>query len=311
MAAGIIPAVFHVWGDVYMSRDSEKQNTDTVKEQVLQIPISEIIPFEGHPFKVTDDELMQQTVDSIIQLGVLNPVIVRPGKEGGYEMVSGHRRMRAAELAGRKTLPAIVRDLNDDEAVILMVDSNLQRESILPSERAKAYKMKLEALKHQGSREDLTSSQVGTKLRTDDILARQTNSSRNQVQRYVRLTELKPELQEMVDTKQIAFNPAVEISFLSDDEQEKFIDAMDYSQSTPSLAQAQRLKKLSREGKCTREAMYEIMSEEKKEDMDQVTLKGDTLRKYFPRNYTPYQMEQTIIKLLQQWQKTRQRSHTR
>ena len=295
-----------------MSTDSEKLNTDTEKEQVLQIPISEITPFEGHPFKVTDDELMQQTVDSIIQLGVLNPVIVRPGKEGGYEMVSGHRRMRAAELAGRKTLPAIVRNLNDDEAVILMVDSNLQRESILPSERAKAYKMKLEALKHQGKREILTSPQLGEKSSwAVSMVANDSGESRTQVQRYVRLTELKPELLEMVDAKQIAFNPAVEISFLSPDEQEQFIDAMDYSQSTPSLAQAQRLKKLSREGKCTREAMYEIMSEEKKEDMDQVTLKGDTLRKYFPRNYTPYQMEQTIIKLLQQWQKTRQRSHTR
>ena len=220
-------------------------------EQVQQIPLSEIRPFKNHPFKVTDDELMQQTIDSIMQVGVLNPAIIRPAPEGGYEMVAGHRRLHAADLAGLKTIPAIVRNLDDDEAVILMVDSNLQRETISPMERAQAYKMKLEALKHQGKRRDLTSSQVGTKLRTDEIIAQQTGSSRNQVQRFVRLNELVPEIQEKVDSKEIAFSPAVELSYLTRDEQKQFLDAMDYSQNTPSLSQAQRLKKLSREGKCT------------------------------------------------------------
>ena len=280
-------------------------------EQVQQIPLSEIRPFKNHPFKVTDDELMQQTIDSIMQVGVLNPAIIRPAPEGGYEMVSGHRRLHAADLAGLKTIPAIVRNLDDDEAVILMVDSNLQRETISPMERAQAYKMKLEALKHQGKRRDLTSSQVGTKLRTDEIIAQQTGSSRNQVQRFVRLNELVPEIQKKVDSKEIAFSPAVELSYLTRDEQKQFLDAMDYSQNTPSLSQAQRLKKLSREGKCTKEVMRSIMSEEKKEEQERITLSSDTLRKYFPRSYTPLQMQQTIIKLLEQWQKKQQRRNER
>ncbi len=280
-------------------------------EQVQQIAVSEIRPFKNHPFKVLDDELMQQTVDSIKEVGVLNPTIIRPLPEGGYEMVAGHRRQHAAELAGLDTIPAIVRNLTDDEAVILMVDSNLQREVITPMERAQAYKMKMDALKHQGKRTDLTSSQIGTKLRADEIIAEQTGSSRNQVQRYVRLTELLPEVQEKVDSKEIAFSPAVELSYLSHDEQKQFLDAMDYSQNTPSLSQAQRLKKLSREGKCTQEAMYSIMSEEKKDELDRITLSTDVLRKYFPRSYTPIQMQNTIIKLLEQWQKKRQRQNER
>ena len=279
-------------------------------EQVQQIPLSEIRPFKNHPFKVTDDELMQQTIDSIMQVGVLNPAIIRPAPEGGYEMVSGHRRLHAADLAGLKTIPAIVRNLDDDEAVILMVDSNLQRETISPMERAQAYKMKLEALKHQGKRVDLTCDQVGHKLdskKSIQKVAEDAGESKTQVQRYIRLTELLPEVQKKVDSKEIAFSPAVELSYLTHDEQKQFLDAMDYSQNTPSLSQAQRLKKLSREGKCTKEAMRSIMSEEKKEEQERITLSSDTLRKYFPRSYTPLQMQQTIIKLLEQWQKKQQR----
>lgn len=275
-------------------------------EQVQQIPLSEIRPFKNHPFKVTDDELMQQTIDSIMQVGVLNPAIIRPAPEGGYEMVAGHRRLHAADLAGLKTIPAIVRNLDDDEAVILMVDSNLQRETISPMERAQAYKMKLEALKHQGKRVDLTCDQVGHKLdskKSIQKVAEDAGESKTQVQRYIRLTELLPEVQKKVDSKEIAFSPAVELSYLTRDEQKQFLDAMDYSQNTPSLSQAQRLKKLSREGKCTQEAMRSIMSEEKKEEQERITLSSDTLRKYFPRSYTPLQMQQTIIKLLEQWQK--------
>ena len=283
-------------------------------EQVQQIPLSEIRPFKNHPFKVTDDELMQQTIDSIMQVGVLNPAIIRPAPEGGYEMVSGHRRLHAADLAGLKTIPAIVRNLNDDEAVILMVDSNLQRETISPMERAQAYKMKLEALKHQGKRVDLerktTSTQIAQKLSVEKV-ADEAGTSRDQVRRYIRLTELLPEVQKKVDSKEIAFSPAVELSYLSHDEQKQFLDAMDYSQNTPSLSQAQRLKKLSREGKCTKDAMFSIMSEEKKEEKERITLESDTLRKYFPRSYTPLQMQQTIIKLLEQWQKKRQRQNER
>ncbi len=283
-------------------------------EQVQQIPLSEIRPFRNHPFKVTDDELMQQTIDSIMQVGVLNPAIIRPAPEGGYEMVSGHRRLHAADLAGLKTIPAIVRNLNDDEAVILMVDSNLQRETISPMERAQAYKMKLEALKHQGKRVDLerktTSTQIAQKLSVEKV-ADEAGTSRDQVRRYIRLTELLPEVQKKVDSKEIAFSPAVELSYLSHDEQKQFLDAMDYSQNTPSLSQAQRLKKLSREGKCTKDAMFSIMSEEKKEEKERITLESDTLRKYFPRSYTPLQMQQTIIKLLEQWQKKRQRQNER
>ena len=285
-------------------------------EQVQQIPLSEIHPFKNHPFKVTDDELMQQTIDSIMQVGVLNPAIIRPAPEGGYEMVAGHRRLHAADLAGLKTIPAIVRNLDDDEAVILMVDSNLQRETISPMERAQAYKMKLEALKHQGKKLELqtdsTSPQVGEKSSwAVSIVASDANASRSQVQRFVRLNELVPEIQEKVDSKEIAFSPAVELSYLTRDEQKQFLDAMDYSQNTPSLSQAQRLKKLSREGKCTKEAMRSIMSEEKKEEQERITLSSDTLRKYFPRSYTPLQMQQTIIKLLEQWQKKQQRRNER
>lgn len=283
-------------------------------EQVQQIPLSEIRPFKNHPFKVTDDELMQQTIDSIMQVGVLNPAIIRPAPEGGYEMVAGHRRLHAADLAGLKTIPAIVRNLDDDEAVILMVDSNLQRETISPMERAQAYKMKLEALKHQGKRVDLTCDQVGHKLdskKSIQKVAEDAGESKTQVQRYIRLTELLPEVQKKVDSKEIAFSPAVELSYLTCDEQKQFLDAMDYSQNTPSLSQAQRLKKLSREGKCTQEAMRSIMSEEKKEEQERITLSSDTLRKYFPRSYTPLQMQQTIIKLLEQWQKKQQRRNER
>lgn len=283
-------------------------------EQVQQIPLSEIRPFKNHPFKVTDDELMQQTIDSIMQVGVLNPAIIRPAPEGGYEMVAGHRRLHAADLAGLKTIPAIVRNLDDDEAVILMVDSNLQRETISPMERAQAYKMKLEALKHQGKRVDLegksTSTQIAQKLSVEKVAA-EAGTSRDQVRRYIRLTELLPEVQKKVDSKEIAFSPAVELSYLTRDEQKQFLDAMDYSQNAPSLSQAQRLKKLSREGKCTQEAMRSIMSEEKKEEQERITLSGDTLRKYFPRSYTPLQMQQTIIKLLEQWQKKQQRRNER
>ena len=283
-------------------------------EQVQQIPLSEIRPFKNHPFKVTDDELMQQTIDSIMQVGVLNPAIIRPAPEGGYEMVAGHRRLHAADLAGLKTIPAIVRNLDDDEAVILMVDSNLQRETIGPMERAQAYKMKLEALKHQGKRVDLegksTSTQIAQKLSVEKVAA-EAGTSRDQVRRYIRLTELLPEVQKKVDSKEIAFSPAVELSYLTHDEQKQFLDAMDYSQNTPSLSQAQRLKKLSREGKCTKEAMRSIMSEEKKEEQERITLSSDTLRKYFPRSYTPLQMQQTIIKLLEQWQKKQQRRNER
>ena len=283
-------------------------------EQVQQIPLSEIRPFKNHPFKVTDDELMQQTIDSIMQVGVLNPAIIRPAPDGGYEMVSGHRRLHAADLAGLKTIPAIVRNLNDDEAVILMVDSNLQRETISPMERAQAYKMKLEALKHQGKRVDLegktTSTQIAQKLSVEKV-ADEAGTSRDQVRRYIRLTELLPEVQKKVDSREIAFSPAVELSYLSHDEQKQFLDAMDYSQNTPSLSQAQRLKKLSREGKCTKDAMFSIMSEEKKDEKERITLESDTLRKYFPRSYTPLQMQQTIIKLLEQWQKKRQRQNER
>ena len=295
-----------------MPKKTESKDTQSTQpEQVQQVRISDIHPFKNHPFKVVDDALMQETVDSIMQFGVLNPTIIRPDPGGGYEMVAGHRRLHASSLAGKDTIPAIVRNLTDDEAVILLVDTNLQRENISPMERAQAYKMKMEALKHQGQRTDLASTQVGRKLETAEIIAQQTGESKNQVRRFVRLTELVPELQTMVDKNELAFNPAVELSYLKPEEQKGVLDAMAYSQNTPSLSQAQRLKKLSREGKCTQDAMYKVMSEEKKDELDRVTLKSDTLRKYFPRNYTPKQMEQTIIKLLEQWQKKRQRQNER
>lgn len=279
-------------------------------EQVVQIPLSELHPFEGHPFKVVDDELMQDTVDSIMQFGVLTPAIVRPDPDGGYEMVAGHRRLRASEIAGKETMPVIVRNMTDDEAIILMVDSNLQRENILPSERAFAYRMKLEAIKHQGKRRDLTSGQVVQKLSVETV-ADGTGESYKQVQRYIRLTELVPPLMDMVDSKQLAFNPAVELSYLKHEEQTQFLDAMDYAQATPSLSQAQRLKKLSQDGKCTSEAMCAVMSEEKKSELDHLTLRNDVLSKYFPKSYTPQKMQKTIIKLLEQWQKKRQRDNER
>lgn len=292
-----------------MAKTEKSAEHDNQTEQVQQIHIRQIHPFAGHPFKVMDDELMQDTVDSIMQFGVMSPAIIRPDPGGGYEMVAGHRRLRASEIAGKETIPAIVRNLTDDEAVILMVDSNLQRETILPSERAKAYKMKLEALKHQGR---ATSRQVGEKSSWAVAkVSADANESERQVHRYIRLTELIPELQEKVDSKEIAFSPAVELSFLSEKEQAGVLDAMDYAQATPSLSQAQRMKKLSQEGKCTQDAMYAVMSEEKKGELDRVTLKSDLLRKYFPRNYTPKQMENTIINLLEQWQKKRQRQNER
>ena len=275
-------------------------------ERVQEIPLEELHPFKNHPFKVIDDESMLRTVESVARYGVLAPAIARPRVEGGYELVAGHRRHHASELAGKETMPVIVRELDDDAAVILMVDSNLQRERILPSERAFAYKMKMDAIKHQGSRSDLTSGQVVQKSSLEQI-AEGTGESYKQVQRYIRLTELIPELLKMVDEGIIKFNPAVELSFLKKEEQENFIEAMDYSQNTPSLSQAQRLKKLSQDGKCTLEAMCAVMDEQKKEELDKVVIKDDVLKKYFPKSYTPKQMESTIIKLLEQWQKKRNR----
>ena len=290
---------------------TEESRADAQREKVVEIPLSELHPFKGHPFKVKDDEAMMETADSIKQYGVLVPAIARPDPEGGYELVAGHRRHRASELAEKETMPVIVRDLDDDAATIIMVDSNLQRESLLPSERAFAYKMKLDAMKHQGERVDLTSSQVGTKLRADEILAQQAGSSRNQVQRYIRLTELIPELMDMVDEKKIALNPAYELSFLKKEEQVDLLDAMDSEQATPSLYQSQRLKKYSPEGHLTLDMMRVIMGEEKKSDLDRVTFTSDTLRKYFPKSYTPQRMQDTIIKLLEAWQKKRQRDQER
>lgn len=284
-------------------------------EQVVQLKLSELHPFEGHPFQVRDDEEMQQMVESLSEFGVLVPLIVRPDPYGGYEILSGHRRHRASKLAEKETVPAIIRDLDDDAAIILMCDSNLQRENILPSERAWAYKMKLDALKHQGKRNDLqqdsTSSQVGTKLRADEQIAQQVGESRNQIQRYIRLTNLLPEVLDMVDSKQISFNPAVELSYLKPNEQKDFLEAMDATQAAPSLSQAQRMKKLSQEGGCTLEAMCDIMNEVKKGELDHVTIKNDVLRKYFPKSYTPKQMEDTIIRLLEQWQRRKQRDMNR
>ena len=291
---------------------TEESRVDEQREKIADIPLSELYPFKDHPFKVIDNEAMFDTAESIKQYGVLVPAIARPREDGGYELVSGHRRKRACELAGLETMPVIIRNLDDDAATIIMVDSNLQRENILPSERAFAFKLKLEAIKRQGSRTDLTSSQVGTKLnRADEIVAEQAGSSRNQVQRYIRLTELIPDLLSMVDEKKIAFNPAVELSYLKSEEQLLLIDAMDTEQATPSLSQAQRLKKFSAEGNCTLEAMCAIMSEEKKGEPDRVTLTGDKIKKYFPKNYTPQQMEATIIKLLEGWHKKRTQDQER
>ena len=281
------------------------------KEQRTEMPLSDLHPFEGHPFKVLDDELMEQTVESIRQIGVVSPLIVRPDPEGGFEILSGHRRLHAAQLAGLETVPVIVKEMDDDAAIIFMVDSNLQRENILPSERAFSYKMKLEAMKHQGQRGDLTSDQVGQKSWAVNQLADDANESKTQVQRFIRLTNLIPEILDMVDEKKISFNPAVELSYLKPSEQKEFLEAMDYAQASPSLSQAQRLKKLSQEGDCTLDAMCEVMNEIKKDELDHVTIKNEVLRKYFPKSYTPKQMQDTIIRLLEKWQRSKQRDMER
>mgnify|MGYP000086027941 FL=1 len=290
---------------------TEENRADAQRERVQEIPLDQLKPFRNHPFKVRDDQRMLDTVDSIREYGVLVPAIARPDPEGGYELISGHRRKRGCEMAGLQTMPVIIRDLDDDAAVLVMVDSNIQREELLPSERAFAYKMKLEALKHQGARSDLTSRQVVGKLEMADVVGQNAGESGRQVQRYIRLTELISELLDMVDERKLAFNPAVEVSYLKQDEQRMLLEAMDAEQTTPSLSQAQRLKKFSQEGRLTEEAMSAIMSEEKKSDMDKVTLRSDTLRRYFPKSYTPKQMEQTIIKLLDVWQKQRQKNQER
>ena len=294
--------------DIFSTEESRQEQQ---REQVQQIPIGELFPFKNHPFKVLDDESMQRTVESVEQYGVLSPLIARPRPEGGYEIISGHRRQHAAELAGLETLPVIVRQMDDDAAIILMVDSNLQREHILPSERAFAYKMKLDAIKNQGTRSDLTSTQVVSKLRSNEKLGAENNQSRETVRRFIRLTNLIPELLDMVDNKTVSFNPAVELSYLSPEQQQEVIRAMDDTQNFPSVSQAKRIKKLAQDGTFTTETVVAIMGEEKKSELDTVTIKNDTLRKYFPRSYTPKQMEDTIIKLLEQWQKKRQHSEER
>ena len=294
--------------DIFSTEESRQEQQ---REQVQQIPIGELFPFKNHPFKVLDDESMQRTVESVEQYGVLSPLIARPRPEGGYEIISGHRRQHAAQLAGLDTLPVIVRNMDDDAAVLLMVDSNLQRENILPSERAFAYKMKLEALKNQGARSDLTSPQVAAKFRSDDVVAKDQGISGDTVRRYIRLTSLIPELLDMVDEKKIAFNPAVELSYLDTNQQRDFLEAMQDTQNAPSLSQAQRLKKLAQEGHFSYDVAFAVMGEEKKGELDKVVIKNDTLRKYFPRSYTPKQMEDTIIKLLDQWQRKQQRQNER
>ena len=290
---------------------TEESRQEQKREQVQQIPIEELFPFKEHPFKVLDDEAMQRTVESVAQYGVLAPLIARPRPEGGYEIISGHRRQHAAELAGLDTLPVIVREMTDDAAVILMVDSNLQRENILPSERAFAYKMKLDAIKKQGARSDLTSAQVGPKLTAAEKVAAEADDTKTQVKRYIRLTNLVPELLDLVDEKKISFNPAVELSYLDEAQQRDFLQAMDETQNAPSLSQAQRMKKLAQEEKFTYEAAFAIMGEAKKDELDKVVIKNDILKKYFPRSYTPRQMEDVIIKLLEQWQRRQQRQNER
>ena len=297
--------------DIFSTEESRQEQQ---REQVQQIPIGELFPFKNHPFKVLDDESMQRTVESVEQYGVLSPLIARPRLEGGYEIISGHRRQHAAQLAGLDALPVIVRNMDDDAAVLLMVDSNLQRENILPSERAFAYKMKLEALKNQGARSDLTCGQFGHKLigaKARDIVADESGDNARNVQRFIRLTNLIPELLDMVDEKKIAFNPAVELSYLDESQQRDFLEAMNDTQNAPSLSQAQRLKKLAQEGHFSYDVAFAVMGEEKKDELDKVVIKNDTLRKYFPRSYTPKQMEDTIIKLLEQWQRKQQRQNER
>ena len=294
--------------DIFSTEESRQEQR---REQIQQIPLAELRPFTNHPFKVLDDESMQRTVESIEQYGVLSPLIARPRPEGGYEIISGHRRQHAAQLAGLDTLPVIVRQMDDNAAVLLMVDSNIQRENILPSERAFAYKMKLEALKKQGARSDLTSDQLGQKLWSVEQVANDAGESKTQIQRFIRLTNLIPELLDMVDEKKIAFNPAVELSYLDEDQQRDFLEAMQDTQNAPSLSQAQRLKKLALEGHFSYDVAFAVMGEAKKDELDKVVIKNETLRKYFPRSYTPKQMEDTIIKLLEQWQRKRQRQNER
>ena len=297
--------------DIFSTEESRQEQQ---REQVQQIPIGELFPFKNHPFKVLDDESMQRTVESVEQYGVLSPLIARPRPEGGYEIISGHRRQHAAQLAGLDALPVIVRQMDDDAAVLLMVDSNLQRENILPSERAFAYKMKLEALKNQGASSDLTCGQFGHKLigaKARDIVADESGDNARNVQRFIRLTSLIPELLDMVDEKKIAFNPAVELSYLDESQQRDFLEAMNDTQNAPSLSQAQRLKRLAQEGHFSYDVAFAVMGEEKKDELDKVVIKNDTLRKYFPRSYTPKQMEDTIIKLLDQWQRKQQRQNER
>ena len=295
--------------DIFSTEESRQEQQ---REQVQQIPIGELFPFKDHPFKVLDDESMQRTVESVEQYGVLSPLIARPRPDGdGYEIISGHRRQHAAQLAGLDALPVIVRQMDDDAAVLLMVDSNLQRENILPSERVFAYKMKLEALKNQGARSDLTSDQVGQKLWSVEQVASDAGESKTQIQRFIRLTSLIPELLDMVDEKKISFNPAVELSYLDEAQQRDFLEAMKDTQNAPSLSQAQRLKKLAQEGHFSYDVAFAVMGEEKKDELDKVVIKNDTLRKYFPRSYTPKQMEDTIIKLLEQWQRKQQRQNER
>ena len=295
-------------------KEAEKQTeaaAEAVTETVRQIPLSDLHPIEGHPFKVLDDDSMAETVESIRQVGVANPLIVRPDPDGGYEIISGHRRHHAAELAGLDSLPVIVRELDDDAAIIMMVDSNIQRETILPSEKALAYKMKLDAIKHQGRRTDLTSSQPGMKLLALDLVGAEAGDSRNQVHRYIRLTNLIPEVLDMVDEKKISMTPAVELSYLTPEEQRSFLEALDYAQAAPSVSQAQRMKKKSQEGGCTLDDMCGIMDEVKKDDLGQVAFKTSDLQKYFPKSYTPKQMSDTILRLLEQWQRRRQRDQER
>ncbi len=295
--------------DIFSTEESRQEQQ---REQVQQIPIGELFPFKNHPFKVLDDESMQRTVESVEQYGVLSPLIARPRPEGGYEFISGHRRQHAAQLAGLDTLPVIVRQMDDDAAVLLMVDSNLQRENILPSERAFAYKMKLEAIKNQGARSDLTSGQIVQKSKLSiERVAEDAGEGYKTVQRFIRLTNLVPELLDMVDEKKIAFNPAVELSYLDEAQQRDFLEAMNDTQNAPSLSQAQRLKKLAQEGHFSYDVAFAVMGEEKKDELDKVVIKNDTLRKYFPRSYTPKQMEDTIIKLLDQWQRKQQRQNER
>ena len=294
--------------DIFSTEESRQEQQ---REQVQQIPIDELFPFKNHPFKVLDDESMQRMVESVEQYGVLSPLIARPRPEGGYEIISGHRRQHAAELAGLETLPVIVRDMSDDAAVILMVDSNLQREHILPSERAFAYKMKLDAIKNQGVRSDLTSPQVASKFRSDDEVAKGQGISGDTVRRFIRLTNLIPELLDMGDNKTVSFNPAVQLSYLSPEQQQEVIRAMDDTQNFPSVSQAKRIKKLAQDGTFTTETVVAIMGEAKKDELDKVVIKNDTLKKYFPRSYTPKQMEDTTIKLLEQWHKKRQHSEER